>query len=56
MNDVIMLFDRARNIRKTILQVAHHVPSDGVHISSDVSIFDILTINYGSVLRYDASI
>ncbi|SLM63737.1 Transketolase, N-terminal section [Dickeya aquatica] len=50
-----MLFDRARNIRKTILQVAHHAPSDGVHISPALSIVDILTTIYGSVLRYDAS-
>lgn len=56
MNNVTMLSDRANNIRKTILQVAHNAPSDGVHISPALSIFDILTTIYGSLLRYDASI
>ncbi|MCO7256125.1 transketolase [Dickeya oryzae] len=53
MNDMAALFDSARNIRKSILQVAYNAPSDGVHISPALSIADILSVVYGSKLRYN---
>ncbi|WP_312209217.1 transketolase [Pseudescherichia sp.] len=43
----------ARRIRSRILHVAHHAPSDGVHISPALSMVDILTALYGAVMRYD---
>lgn len=44
----------ARRIRTRILTVAHHAPGDGVHVSSALSIVDILSALYGSVMHYDA--
>lgn len=44
----------ARRIREQILRVAHHAPSDGVHISPALSMVDILSVLYGEVMRYEA--
>ncbi len=44
----------ACRIRQQILSVAHHAPSDGVHISPALSMVDILSVLYGMVMRYDA--
>lgn len=44
----------AHHIRQRILTVAHHAPSDGVHISPALSMVDILSVLYASVMRYDA--
>lgn len=44
----------ARRIRQQILNVSHHAPSDGVHISPALSMVDILSVLYGVVMRYDA--
>jgi transketolase len=41
-------------IRRRILNVAHHAPSDGVHVSPALSMVDILSVLYGTVMRYDA--
>ncbi|WP_313164076.1 transketolase [Kosakonia cowanii] len=46
--------DAARRIRRRIVNVAHHAPSDGVHVSPALSMTDILSTLYGSVMRYDA--
>ncbi|WP_312691578.1 transketolase [Kosakonia sp.] len=45
--------DAARRIRTRIVNVAHHAPSDGVHVSPALSMTDILSTLYGSVMRYD---
>lgn len=47
------LHDAARRIRSRILHVAHHAPSDGVHVSPALSMVDILCTLYGGVMRYD---
>lgn len=46
------LHDAARHIRKRILSVAHHAPSDGVHVSPALSMVDILSVLFGRVMRY----
>ncbi|GBO47591.1 transketolase [Pectobacterium versatile] len=43
----------ARDIRRSILRVAYHAPSDGVHISPALSLVDILAALYGAKLRYE---
>lgn len=48
------LHGAARRIRTRILTVAHHAPGDGVHVSPALSIVDILSALYGSVMHYDA--
>jgi len=45
--------DAARRIRRRIVTVAHHAPSDGVHVSPALSMTDILSVLYGRVMRYD---
>ncbi|WP_431651485.1 transketolase [Enterobacter roggenkampii] len=45
----------SRRIRKQIVRVAHHAPSDGVHISPALSMVDILSVLYGNVMRYEAN-
>ncbi|MGR4050134.1 transketolase [Kosakonia cowanii] len=48
------IHNAARRIRRRIVNVAHHAPSDGVHVSPALSMTDILSTLYGSVMRYDA--
>lgn len=52
-SNVKSLLLAARDIRKNILRVAFHAPSDGVHISPALSLVDILTALYGAKLRYE---
>jgi len=42
----------ARQIRRSIVDVAFHAPVDGVHLGSALSMVDIATVLYGSVMRY----
>lgn len=51
-SSLIQLYHAANMIRKSILNVAHYAPSDGVHISPALSMVDVLTVLYGSVMRY----
>ncbi len=45
--------DAACRIRHRILTVAHHAPSDGVHVSPALSMTDILSTLFGNVMRYN---
>jgi transketolase len=45
--------DAACRIRHRILKVAHHAPSDGVHVSPALSMTDILSTLFGNVMRYN---
>lgn len=42
----------ARQIRRSIIDVAFHAPVDGVHLGSALSMVDIATVLYGSVMHF----
>ncbi len=50
----LSLMTSSRQIRRSILQIAHHAPSDGVHISPALSMADMLAVLYGYKMRYQA--
>ncbi|BBE76973.1 MULTISPECIES: transketolase [Enterobacteriaceae] len=47
------LSESAQRIRRRILSVAHHAPSDGVHVSPALSMVDVLSVLFGRVMRYN---
>ncbi|OOB84647.1 transketolase [Leclercia adecarboxylata] len=52
MNSLVPLQQAARQIRRSMIDVAFHAPVDGVHLGSALSMVDIAVVLYGSVMRY----
>lgn len=54
MSTVAELQVAARQIRRSMIDVAFNAPVDGVHLGSALSMVEIATVLYGSVMRYSA--
>lgn len=52
MSTVDELKSAARQIRRSMIDVAFNAPVDGVHLGSALSMVEIATVLYGSVMRY----
>ncbi|MDR2264270.1 MAG: transketolase [Enterobacter asburiae] len=52
MSSTAKLESAARQIRRSIIDVAFNAPVDGVHLGSALSMVDIAAVLYGAVMRY----
>ncbi|MDR1483610.1 MAG: transketolase [Planctomycetaceae bacterium] len=53
-NELERLKSMARRIRRRILDMSYSAGSSGAHLGGALSIVELLSVLYGSVLRYDA--
>jgi transketolase len=52
-NNYKSLQDLSLDIRRRIINTAHHVKGQGVHLGGALSMVDILSVLYGHVMRFD---